>query len=554
MKKLVIFLLLALFITHQAIARSENDSILQVLEYELNHKEAYKQEKEKQIEEKKKMLKIPDLMLHQRYAINRQIYTEYKAYQTDSALHYLENNLTIAERLVNEAYIYETKLDLSYLYWQSGKFFESIQNLASLDRSRFNYLPVEMLRNYYEAYKQLYRYYANAQVDRHNEYYYLSNLYRDSLLQIAPWGSKQYNVLTAEKLTDENRIQEAKKILLDLMAQSAAEDHERAIFANILANIYQKDGNLEMQKKYYTVSAICDIKNAVKENTSTHALALILYQEGDIDRAYKYIQSSINDAVFCNARFRTYEITKVFPIIDSAYQAKAQKQKQELKLYVLLVSILLVFLVIAVIYVYRQMHRIAKIRKELYHTNLKLQDLNTDLQNSNTQLHNLNNELMHVNRKLSETNLVKETYLGKFIDLCSNYIEKLDNYRRNLNRIANAGKVEELYTALKSTRYIDNELSEFYANFDETFLRLYPTFIEEFNRLFPEEEKQNVKSGDLLNTELRIYALIRLGINDNAKIALFLRCSIATIYTYRSRIKHKSFFKDSLEEQILKIG
>jgi hypothetical protein len=338
------------------------------------------------------------------------------------------------------------------------------------------------------------------------------------------------------------------------MAQSTEENHERAVFANILANIYKKEGNREMQKKYYAISAICDIKNAVKENTSMHALALILYDESNIDLAYKYIQSSIDDAVFCNARFRTYEIARIFPIIDSAYQAKAAKQKQELKLYLLLVSILLVFLVMAVIYVYRQMHRIAKIRKELYHTNLKLQDLNTDLQSSNTQLHHLNEELMTVNRKLSETNLVKETYLGKFIDLCSNYIEKLDNYRRNLNRIASAGKVEELYAALKSTKYIDGELSEFYANFDETFLRLYPAFIENFNALFPVEEQQKIRSGELLNTELRIYALIRLGINDNSRIALFLRCSIATVYTYRSRIRHKSVCQNSLEDQILKIG
>jgi hypothetical protein len=524
------------------------------LEHELNRKETYTRKKEQQIREIKQMLKLPGLMPGQRYAINRQIYLEYKAYQTDSALRYLQNNLPVAKRLRNETYIYETLLDLSYLYWQSGRFFESIRNLESLDRSCFDQLPAELLRNYYEAYKQLYRYYANSQIDRQNEYYALSNLYRDSLLQIVPPDSKQQKVLLAEKLTDENRTQEAAEILLGLLAQSTAEDHERAIFANILANIYKQEGNGERQKKYYAVSAICDIKNAVKENTSMHALALILYQEGNIDRAYRYIQSSIDDAAFCNARFRSYEITKIFPIIDSAYQKKAQNQKRELKLYLLLVSFLLVFLIAAVIHVYRQMRRIAKIRKELYHTNLRLQELNTDLQNSNSQLHDLNNKLMYVNRKLSETNLVKETYLGKFIDLCSNYIEKLDNYRRNLNRIAGAGKVQELYAALKSTRYIDNELSGFYANFDETFLRLYPTFIEDFNTLFPETEKQNVKSGELLNTELRIYALIRLGIHDNTQIALFLRCSITTIYTYRSRIRNKSFFKDSLEEQILKIG
>jgi hypothetical protein len=552
MKVLIIILSLSFFCRTNV--RSENDSILQVLEYELSRKDDYARKKEKSIEEKKRMLEIPDLMPRQLYAINRQIYTEYKTYQTDSAFLYLKNNLMLVGQLHNEPRMYETTLDLSYLYWQSGRFFESIRNLESLDRSRFNRMPADLLCNYYEAYKQLYRYYANAQVDRKNEYYYLSNLYRDSLIQIVPPDSKQYRVLTAEKLADANRTREAEAILLDLLSQSTSDDHEQAMFANILAGIYRKEGNQSMQKKYYALSAIGDIRNAVRENTSMQALALILYQEGDINRAYRYIQSSMNDAQFCNARFRTYEIAKIFPIIDSAYQAKAAKQQMELKLYLLLAGILLLFLIIAIVNAYRQMRRIVGIRRELFRANLKLQRLNTDLQNSNTQLHDLNKELMHVNRKLSESNLIKETYLGKFIDLCSIYIEKMDSYRRSLNRTAGAGKVEELYAALKSTKFIDHEWSVFYTHFDATFLLLYPTFIRDFNALFPEEDRQHLKSGELLNTELRIYALIRLGINDNAKIALFLRCSLATIYTYRSRIKRKSVPKDSLEEQILKIG
>ncbi|GHT47775.1 hypothetical protein FACS189440_09350 [Bacteroidia bacterium] len=554
MKKFLLLLFSVLFLTNNAVAKSENDSIFQVLKYVLNHKNDYTLEREGQIEETKRMLKIPDLALNQRYAINRQIYLNYQYYQIDSAFLYSKNNLLIAERLNNVEYIYETKLDLSFLYWQTGKFFEAIQNLQSLDRNQLNSLSEELLQKYFEAYKQLYRYYAESQEDRNNYYFQLSNLYRDSLRSIVPVESKSYKVLTAEKLTDENRTQESGQIVRELLAESTSEDHERAIFANILANIYKKEGDIEGQKKYYALSAICDMKNAIKENTSTQALALILYREGAIDDAYRYIQSSMDDAVFCNARFRTYEITKIFPIIDEAYQKKAIKQKQELKFYLLLVSILLLFLVLTIIYVYRQMKRVAKIRKELYRTNLKLQDLNKDLQDSNSRLHHLNDELTDVNRRLSETNLIKEAYLAKFIDLCSNYIEKLDNYRRSLGKIANKGKVEELYAALKSTKYIDSELSDFYVNFDETFLRIYPTFVEDFNTLFPAEEKQMVKPGELLNKELRIYALIRLGINDNSKIAVFLRYSLTTVYTYRSRFKSKSLCKELLEEKVMMIG
>ena len=551
MIRLTLLLIWGICIMIPSYARLENDSILHVLEYELNRKAIYVEKKEEQIWNMKQLLNVPNLTLNQQYTLNRQIYMEYRAYQTDSALCYLQKNLLIANTLTNDIYLHETQLDLSYMYWQSGKFFEAIQNLESLDRRRFNDLPEELLRSYYETYKLLYRYYSNAQTDEDNVYYGYSYLYRDSLLQITPTDIKQYHVLTAEKLADENKTQQAVQILLDLLAESVNEDHERAIFANLIAGIYQKEGNLEMQKKYYAISAICDIKNAITENTSMQSLALILFQEGNIDLAYKYIQSSIDDAIFCNARFRTYEISKIFPIIDAAYQAKSMKQKRELQLYLLLVSILLVLLIATVILVYRQMQKTAKIRGELVDANLKLKELNTDLQDSNIRLHELNNELISMNRELSETNVIKEIYLGKFIDLCSIYIEKIDNYRRNLNRIIKSGKMEELRTVLKSTNYVESELADFYKNFDQTFLRIYPTFIAEFNALFPEGGLQKLKFGELLNTELRIYALIRLGINQSAKIALFLRLSTPTVSSYRSKLKHISL---NLEENVMKIG
>lgn len=539
--------LLTFFCLFQAIAKTERDSVLNTLFETLKHKEDYVREKEKRIEDIKKLLIIPDISDKQRYILNNRIQEEYGAYQIDSATHYLEWNIRLAERMKNDTYLLETKLRLSFMYWQNGKFFEAVHQIESINRSQLDTLPVDYLLSYYNAYKRLYRYYAEAQNDRKNDYYRLSRLYADSLIIVASPDTRDYKLWIAEKLTEENKTKEAEAILVDLLNNSSKEDHNRAILASILAKIYKKDGNIELQKKYYALSAIYDIKNAVKENTSMQSLALILFKEGDIDNAYQCIQSSMEDAVFCNSRFRTYEITKIFPIIDSAYQTKAKNQKKELKLYLLLVSILSVLLVIAIISVYRYMQRITHIRHKLSKTN-------QDLHKSNEQLYLLNSELLEVNRKLSETSLLKDTYLTKFIDLCSYYIEKLDNYRRTLNRYTREGKMEELYSELRSPQFINNELNNFFTNFDETFLRLYPTFIEEFNALFPEGEKQNSKPGEILNTELRIYALIRLGINDSSKIALFLRFSITTVYTYRSKLKNKSLFKDSFEEQVMKIG
>jgi hypothetical protein len=531
---------------------SELDTIFLTLFQEMDNKGKYTIEKELHIKGIKKMLEIPEITDDQRYSIYNQLYNEYNSFKMDSAVRYAEINLNIAEKLDNTEYIYNTKLNLSFSYWISGRFLEAVNILDHLDRSQFDRLPEWLLISYYESYKRIYLYYSGK--NRDSYYYPVSNLYRDSLLQIISPNSLSYDVLSAEKLADENKTEEARQLLLEALVNSPEENHERAILENVLANIFEKEGNVEMQMKYYALSAICDIKNAIKENASMMSMAFLFYESGDIDRAYKCIKSSMDDAVFCDAYFRSYEISGIFPIIDFAYQEKAAKQRTELQIYLLIVSLLSLSLVVAVFYVYRQMKRIARIRKELYRTNLKLNDLNKDLQESNVKLHEVNGQLSTVNQKLAETNRVKEAYLGKFIDLCSNYIEKLDNYRRGLNKIANSGKLEELFRSLKSNQFIEDELNDFYTHFDETFLRIYPTFIQDFNRLFPDEEKQTPKSSELLNTELRVYALIRLGINDSAKIAIFLRHSITTVYTYRSKLKNKSLCPENFEERIMRIG
>ena len=545
MKHNFLLIILFVFLILPVNAKNEIDSIFQVLYKVMDDKKIYMLEKEDKIYDIKQLLKTPDLSDRQLYSIYNQLYHEYNTYKIDSAVFYCENNLVIAERLDDLEYIYATKIDLSFSYWHEGRFLESLNLLNDLNRKLFVSLPEQMLINYYESYKRLYLYYASG--DKNNHYYQISNLYRDSLLNIVPANSQSIRILTAEKLSDENNTNAASQLLHKALQISTSESHERAMFSNILAGIYKEAGNRELEKKYYALSAIYDIKNAIKENASMMSLALLLYEEGDIDKAYKCMKSSFEDAVFCNARFRTFEISKIFPIIDSAYQEKTAKQKFELQKYLFMVSLLSLFLIAAVIYVYMQMKRIAGIRKELYRTNVKLNELNQNLQVSNGQL-------LEANHKLSETNRVKEAYLGKFIDLCSNYIEKLDNYRRNLKKTAKSGKEGELLKSLESSQFIEDELNDFHTNFDETFLRIYPTFISDFNALFPEEEKQVIKQGELLNTELRVYALIRLGIQDSAKIAVFLRYSITTIYTYRSKLKNKSLYPENLEEQVMKIG
>ncbi len=543
MKTLLIIAFVFLFPLN-VFSEVEQDTIQAELRKLLENKDVYTQIKEQRISELKTMLETPNISDDQTYDVNLKLYHEYKTYLSDSAIHFLKKNLEIAKHLDKKVWINEAKLHLSALYSVAGMYIDSYNMLENINKDQ---LPDWLLINYYDSYKQLYSNYSVNNIEAVT-YKQKSDIYRDSLLSVLDQNSNHYKIVLAEKYHDQNRLEDAKKILHELLEKSPSENHERAVLAYALANIFKKEQNIEQEKEYYTISAICDIKNGIKENASLQALASVLYETGDIELAYKCIQSSMEDAMFCNARLRTFEVSQIFPIIDSAYQDKIMKQKNELKLFLLMISILSVFLIIAIIYVYYQMKRLARIRKELYKTNTKLNELNTNLQSSNSLL-------LTVNTELSDANRIKETYIGHFLDLCSTYISKLEKYQNTLNKKAVEKKLDELYKILKSSEMIDNELKELYENFDNIFLHLYPNFLEELNSLLVEEERFELKQNELLNTELRIFALIRLGITDSSKIASFLHYSANTIYNYRTRVRNKAAVpREEFESLVIKIG
>lgn len=517
----------------------------------MEDKEIFMKEKEDRILSVKKMLDTPDINDTQRYEINLQLFEEYKTYISDSAIYYAKQNVVISERINDLGKICDSKLDLISLYIIAGIYIEALDILKTIDKDK---LSGELLIKYYDNYKQLYRSYSynNPNADIHVA---KSNLYRDSLLSVLDKESNHFQIVYAEKLFDQNRLTEAKEILQVLINQTEEETHEKAVLTYALANIYRREGDTNGQTTYYAISAICDIKNAIKENASMQALAVTLFEEGNIEKAYNCIRASMEDAMFCNARLRTYEVSQILPIIDSAYQEKVRNQQSGLKFFLTLVSLLSLFLIIAVIYVYRQMKKIARIRKELSQTNLKLNDLNRDLQHTVDQLNTTNKKLSEVNQELYESNEIKETYIGHFLDLCSTYINKLEKFQNRLNNKAVERKLDELFKLLKSHDMIDQELRELYKLFDNIFLHLYPNFVEEFNSLLLEEEQFKLKPNELLNVELRIFALIRLGITDSSRIANFLHYSATTIYNYRTRVRNKAAVpRDQFESLVMKIG
>lgn len=513
------------------------------LDLELGNKQKYDEKKQEDLTQIKSLLKMSDLSDEQEYKLNRTLGVEYRKFTIDSAIYYMERNRDIANRLQNKRYLLETNLRLSMLYASAGMYIESQQIADSIDRQS---LPSDILPLYYDSKCVFYNNYAQS--NGNHLYFQLEENYRDSLLTILDKTDLRYEILFAETMLYKDSIDSAEKLLLGILGKINNTAEEYGTITYLLGNVYKKKENKDLQKHYYTLSTISDIEKSTKDNASVLSLALLYYEDQKIDEAYKLTKSAIEDAMFCNVRFRTVEISEIYDIINTAYQDKKAKQEEQSKRLLTLISVLSILLCLVIIYVYTQMKRVSAIKSELYRMNNKLKDLNEDIKKSNEAL-------IKSNEALHESNHIKEDYIAHFFDLCSMYVEKLEDYRKQLNKTAMNGKLEELFKALKSTTLIDKELEELYKKFDSIFLSLYPTFVEEFNSLLKEDEKIIPRQGELLNTELRIFALIRLGITDSVKIASFLRYSLSTIYNYRTKVRNKAAVsRDEFEEIVTQIG
>jgi hypothetical protein len=540
LKNYLLFLLLVL-LGNPVHASDSTDTILDKLNDALKNKQRYVQLKEERILNFKK-IKSDDLTKEQEYNYNKTLYTEYQKFNSDSAIFYVKKNLKIADELQNKDLSNLAKIQLVTLYSSSGKYRESEALIKSIDKKT---LSKALLPNYYVAYREFFEHYAANSYSV--QYMQQIQKYRDSLLMVLDPNSLNYKI---------NKIQQgmylkmdiAQKQLKNLLKNTKEDNLQYAMITYLLGSIYERSHQLELRKKYYALSATADLKNANKDNASLQELALVFYEIGDVDMAYKLTQSAIEDALYCNVQFRTLLMSEVYSIINTVYLEREAKRKTELQLYLLCISLLSAFLIVAVIYVYKQMKKVSRIRGELYETSQKLAELNKDITETN-------NQLQERNAQLSESNHIKEEYIAHFFSLCSTYINKLENYRIILNKKATAKQFDEIYRMLKSTTLVDNELEELYKNFDIIFLNLYPTFVKDFNELLIKEEQIVLKQGELLNTELRIFALIRLGITDSVKIAAFLRYSLSTIYNYRTRARNKAAVsRNDFEEMVMKIG
>ena len=516
--------------------QDETRTLAEELDQAIADKPLYDARKEARIDELRRLRAIPGFTPRQEYEINTRLYREFKKYQLDSAIRYVERNVELGRQLDSTRCIVESQLRLARLYSSSGMSIEARALLESIDRAT---LSGPLLHAYYRAYSQFYQHYA-ALTDQPG-YDNISAAYLDSMLGARQTGSLRYRLASTSRLAGQMPPDSAEVLLLRLFEEIAPDDTHHAEVAYMLGSFYRSQGDEQNALKYFMISALTDVRLSVKENASFQLLASLYYGKGDLARAFKYSQAAIEDAIFSKVQFRTAQMSELYSIISVSHQAKEVKTKNKLQHYLLLISILSVILVLLFAFVFRQMRKLYRIKEELSHIN--------------GELARLNDELAEKNEQLSDANAVKVQYIARFFDLCSMYIDKLDDYRKRLKKLAEDRKYDALYRQLKSTSMLETEQGELYKNFDAIFLNLYPSFVDDFNALLNEDERIELRSRDLLNKELRIYALLRLGITDSMKIASFLRCSISTVYNYRSKVRNRAAVsREEFEKMVMKIG
>lgn len=554
----IAFILLLMPVTLLA-SRQETDSLMSLLEEVISHREEYVGERERHITDLKQRL-ASTTDNDQKYSLIGELFDTYKPFNTDSAYYYSLQREEIARQIGDPVRILDARMNRAGALQAVGMYHEVAVIMEDIHPSQ---LPDYLLPHYFYIMRTLKGNMADFSAFSPIRAKYLAETraYRDSIIRVNEPGTLAHAVSVADQHNAYGNYEKAVEVMTRFMSEHELSDHEKAICAWTLADSYQHLGETDKLKKELIISSIGDMKAAVREYVSLRQLALFLYKEGDFERAYRFMNIALEDANKSNARQRMVELSALYPEVTEIYVEKIQEQRHSLQRALWIIGVLAFVLILALGYVWKQMRVISASRRQLAEANDSLHSLNSQLRTSNdrlnstnSQLKDTNNQLNEANSKLNEANIqlqesykkveensrLKEAYIGRYMDQCVMQIDSLDSFRKSLLKLMTAGKLDELRTRLKSTDSLDDRLKGFYENFDRTFLNLFPGFVEDFNSLLIPEEAITPKRKGTLNTELRIFALIRLGITDSDQIARFLRYSVTTIYNYRTKVRNKA--------------
>ena len=542
-------------------ALEENRKLLHSLDSLLEQQDLFVRVKEERIKQlKMQYSRVKDVK--ELYAMNRMVYLEYRVYDADSALHYINKNIQLAQQTNNRTWEVVSLLEQSFVLTSSGLLTEALKAVSDIQPEE---LPQNLRSEYFGRLCTLYsrlRDYSSENFQLSEYYNDLQKAFRDSVYLTATPDELRYWNCRAWLYLGTPEIEPVKQAFEENKQTLSNDSRKYSIATYNLSAIYRSENNESKYLENLILSAMADIRSVNGDIGSLQEIAEYLFKHGEIDRAYNYILYCSQKAMLFHNRVRIVKMSHLQNQIYKAYQEQSRTQQKRLQASLIAVSFLFLVLIGAFLFIRKQMRRLKEANLKLDSTNQKL-SVNMDalstahqrLEEVNMQLKDLNTQLQEVNDQLRESNYVKEEYIGYVFNICSTYISKLEEFRKNINRKLKVGQIEDVKAMTDSSATASNELKEFYQNFDTIFLHLYPDFVGDFNALLLPEERIELKEGELLNTELRIHALIRLGITDSVKIADFLHCSAQTVYNNRLRTRNKSIIpKEDFINAVKKLG
>lgn len=470
------------------------------------------------------LCRMPMEQLNDRDRFERygQIFDRYRAFNIDSQLVYADKRLALSRSIDDAFYREAAQMNMSEVMMRLGMYHDAIQYL---DSSSAKGVIDVLYPYYYNLRRTLYGLMADFAISEAQQTSYLSlkRLYTDSLMQVQEPGSFYQEVVHADGLCAEGQYTEALELLSRYESQHSISADQQAISAITKAQIYHKLGMTDQEKEQLIISACSDMQAAIREYISLRELALLLYHSGDIDNAYRYMRCAIEDAKAGCARGRTIELGMLYPIIESAYQRHEQVHHRLLIGFMSSIVLVAALLAVFLLYNARQRRRLASLNKQLQVTY----------------------------SELKESDQIKAMYVGRYMEMSSLLIDRFDSWRKALNQQFKNNEIAKVQQELASHHFTQEQLATFYRNFDEAFLNIFPNFINDVKQLLVDGTEFRIKSGEQLNTDLRVLCCIRLGITDSAKIASFLRYSLSTIFNARTRMRNLAKGdRDSFEKKV----
>ncbi len=499
----------------------------------------------------------------QRYWIASDLYEEYSTFDSDSALMYASMGESLAMKAAKPSWVTDMRLNKAYLYAATGILDRADRCIADIDTARLT--PRQRLR--YDE-QTLYLMTHRDQYLGANSVDYPYGEMADSLLEtvcrnISPDDPMYCWFVGWKGLRGSKEALQSLPMIRDKMKDSDYETRHDAMNAWVLSRLYEKVGDKDNMLRYLILSSLADVRACNKEIASLEEVANLLSADRDnLKRANDYISHCIRCANEYKSRVRVGRLADLQHKITRDYQTELERQEHRVSLYLKLLGAIFLGLVVAMVFIIVQMKKLRQSRTMLNDANRalngkvsELEEVKEQLERANETLEGLYSNAREGANELSRTNLAKEKYIADIFSVCSNYISKLDDFRKNIYRLLLAGKYEDLRHLTKTPELSQAEIKELHRTFDKIFLGIYPNFVRDFNTLLRPDEQIELKKEDLLNTELRIYALVRLGLTDSTAIAKFLHCSVQTVYNTRQRTRAKANVpREEFAERVRSLG